>query len=49
MPVHKITHKGQICYRWGTSGKIYCGVGARANAERQGRAAYAQGYKGRKK
>ena len=42
MPVRKV---GNNCYRWGDSGKKYCGKGARAKAQRQGRAAYANGYK----
>jgi len=45
MPVHKV--KGG--YRWGSHGKLYRGKGAKAKAARQGRAAYASGYKGRKK
>lgn len=45
MPVHKV--KGG--YRWGSHVKLYRGKGAKAKAARQGRAAYASGYKGRKK
>jgi len=45
MPVRKV--KGG--YRWGSSGKIYRGKGARAKAARQGRAAYAGGYRGKRK
>ena len=41
MPVHKV--KGG--YRWGTKGRVYS---SRKDAERQGRAAYAHGYKGHK-
>lgn len=41
MPVRKV--KGG--YRWGKSGKVYK---TKAAAQRQGRAAYASGYKGRK-
>ncbi len=41
MPVHKVGDG----YRWGNHGKIYKGKGARAKAEAQGRAAYANGYK----
>lgn len=41
MPVYKV-HGG---YRWGKSGKVYK---TKAEAERQGRAAYAAGYKKRK-
>lgn len=39
MPVHKV--KGG--YKWGSSGKTYPD---KASAEKQGRAAYANGYKG---
>lgn len=50
MPVYKVqtTRGGKPVsgYKWGSSGKIYTGPGARAKAERQGRAAYASGYKG---
>lgn len=41
MPVKK-TSGG---YKWGTSGKTYP---TKAQAERQARAAYANGYKGKK-
>ena len=44
MPVHS---RGHGCYQWGHHGKVYCGPGARAKAERQGRAAFAGGYRGR--
>lgn len=43
MPVHKV--KGG--YRWGSKGKIYRGKGAKTKAAKQGRAAYASGYRGR--
>ena len=33
-------------YRWGTTGKIYVGRGARERARRQGRAITARGYRG---
>lgn len=46
MPVHKTPGGG---YQWGKSGKIYYGRGAKAKAEKQGQAAYANGYKGDKK
>lgn len=44
MPVHKVPGG----YQWGSSGKVYP---TRAQAERQGRAIYASGYreKGSKK
>jgi hypothetical protein len=41
MPVRKVNGG----YQWGTHGKVYP---TRAQAERQGRAAYANGYKGKK-
>lgn len=44
MPVHKT--KGG--YQWGSHGKVYRGKGARSKAARQGRAAYANGYRGKK-
>ncbi len=43
MPVRKV--KGG--YRWGSKGKIYRGKNAKKKATKQGRAAYAHGYKGR--
>ncbi len=39
MPVHKVAGG----YRWGSHGKVYK---SKADAERQGRAAYAHGYPG---
>ena len=45
MPVHKTPGGG---YQWGNSGKVYFGKNAKEKAERQGRAAYANGYKGDK-
>ena len=42
MPVRKVG-KG---FRWGKHGKVYP---TRAEAEKQGRAAFAAGYKGKKK
>ena len=44
MPVH-VVYKGKVkWYRWGNHGKLYK---SRAKAEAQGRAAYANGYKGK--
>jgi len=43
MPVHRV--KGG--WQWGKHGKIYHGKGAKKKAEKQGRAAYAHGYKGK--
>jgi hypothetical protein len=40
MPVHKV--KGG--WQWGNHGKVYR---SKADAERQGRAAYANGYRGK--
>lgn len=42
MPVRKV--KGG--WKWGSSGKVYS---TKAQAEKQGRAAYASGYKGKRK
>jgi len=53
MPVHKITTtrdgKTIIGYRWGGHGKLYTGPDAKGRAAAQGRAAYANGYKGKTK
>ena len=40
---------GGGCYRWGESGKTYCGKGAKAKANRQGRAIKASQSKRNKK
>lgn len=49
MPVHKVTvqrnRKPVTGYRWGSSGHVYTGPGARAKAALQGQAAYAAGYR----
>ena len=42
MPVQRIYKGGEVYYRWGDSGKLYKD---KADAEKQGRAAYAAGYK----
>ena len=50
MPTVKVrTPRGRTgpCYKWGRSGKTYCGKGSRAKANRQGRAAHANGYRSR--
>ena len=44
MPVHKV---GKNAFRWGVSGKIYRGKGAKKKAQRQARAIYASGWKGK--
>ena len=49
MPVKPCKAKGKSGWKWGNSGKCYTGKGAKAKAERQGRAAYASGYKGKRK
>lgn len=41
MPVHKTKSGG---YQWGSHGKVYK---SKAKAERQGRAIYVSGYKGK--
>ncbi len=42
MPVQRIYRGGEVYYRWGDSGKLYKN---KADAEAQGRAAYAAGYR----
>jgi hypothetical protein len=44
MPVHKVGKSG---YQWGSHGKVYRGKNARKKAAAQGRAAYANGYRGK--
>ena len=46
MPVQRVNINGETSYRWGTQGKLYK---KRADAERQGMAAYASGYRDKKK
>lgn len=46
MPVHKVKGGG---YQWGSKGKVYRGKDAKQKATKQGQAAHAGGYKGRKK
>lgn len=43
MPVRRV--KGG--YRWGHHGKVYRGKNARKKAQRQARAAFAHGYRGK--
>jgi len=43
MPIKKV--KGG--YKWGKSGKLYRGKDAKKKAQRQARAIYASGYKGK--
>ena len=43
-PVHSVAGGGQ---QWGNHGKVYHGPGAKAKAAAQGRAAYANGYRGK--
>lgn len=43
MPVRKV--KGG--YKWGKSGKLYKGKGAKQKAQRQARAIYSSGFKGK--
>lgn len=43
MPVKKVSGG----YRWGKSGKLYKGKGAKQKAQRQARAIYASGYRGK--
>lgn len=43
MPIHSVAGGG---WQWGNHGKIYRGKGAKVKAGAQGRAAYANGYRG---
>lgn len=45
MPVRKVAGG----YQWGRYGKIYRGKGAKEKAAAQGRAAYANGYRGKRR
>ena len=45
MPVQRVNVNGEVFYRWGTMGKLYK---KREDAERQGMAAYAAGYRNKK-
>jgi len=51
MPVHQVTTtkngKTVVGYKWGNSGKVYTGPNAKSKAAAQGRAAWANGYKGK--
>ncbi len=53
MPVQKVqtTKNGRPAtgYKWGQHGHVYTGAGAEQRAAAQGKAAYAAGYKGKKK
>ena len=42
MPIHKTKSGG---WQWGKSGKVYYGQGAKEKAEKQAKAAYANGYR----
>ena len=47
MPIKSCKKKGKTGKRWGSKGKCYTGRGSSSKAARQGRAAYANGYRGR--
>lgn len=49
MPVQQIMKNGRTGYRFGNSGHVYYGTGAKAKAQLQERAAYAAGYQKDKK
>ncbi len=46
MPVHAGTDSKGKYYQWGSHGKKYRGTSAKSKAAAQGRAAYANGYRG---
>ena len=41
------THKAKGGWQWGQHGKVYHGKDAKKKAQAQGRAAYANGYRGK--
>ena len=43
-PIRKVGKSG---YKWGKSGKLYKGKGAKAKANKQMRAIFANGWKGK--
>ena len=46
MPVRRVQGpNGRVGYQWGTTGKIYTGPDAMEKAQRQGQAAYRNGYR----
>lgn len=47
MPVKRCQKNGKKGWKWGDSGTCYVGSDAKSKAEKQGRAAYASGYKGK--
>lgn len=40
MPIYKVNKKGKTGYKYGKSGKVYFGKGAKQKAEKQMRAIY---------
>jgi hypothetical protein len=46
MPVQRCQKNGRRGYKFGSQGACYVGRGAKAKAERQGRAIRASGYRG---
>ena len=44
MPVKRVTKNGKKGWKWGKSGKVYA---SKSGAQKQARAIYASGYKGR--
>ena len=48
MPLIKLKKNGKVGYKFGKSGKAYFGRGAKAKAEKQMRAMFKNGYKGKK-
>lgn len=47
MPIQRCTVKGKRGYRWGKHGKCYLGKRGKARAEKQMRAIFKSGYKGK--
>jgi len=47
MPVKSCKKKGKSGKKWGGKGKCYTGKNAKKKANKQARAAYANGYRGK--
>ena len=48
MPTKKVKKDGKTGYKWGNRGPVYTGTGAKAKADRYGRAVEANIHKGKK-
>ncbi len=48
MPIIKVKQNGKVGHKWGKNGKVYFGKDSVKKATAQMKAAYANGYKGKK-